>query len=196
MFCLWVCIGRARNPQLSEAGLVAQGHPCGRVFLIPVSCGVQWLHPAPEPGVSGGTGSCFSCLSPSYEQPCLLAPKLIVCVCTAPCPWEQGLAGGRGNVMQWPRLGHWRMAVSPGPVLYGCTLNTGSEAHTSSSCSAEQEAPGDSSGYMEVSLDSLDLHVKGTLSSQTEGGCLCRSWICLSVSLIHGAVTPHPHEQS
>ncbi|XP_049637931.1 histone-lysine N-methyltransferase EHMT1 isoform X2 [Suncus etruscus] len=45
----------------------------------------------------------------------------------------------------------------------------GSEAHTSSSCSAEQEAPGDSSGYMEVSLDSLDLHVKGTLSSQTEG---------------------------
>ncbi|XP_064435113.1 histone-lysine N-methyltransferase EHMT1 isoform X15 [Mirounga angustirostris] len=45
----------------------------------------------------------------------------------------------------------------------------GSEAYTSSSGSAEQTAPGDSTGYMEVSLDSLDLRVKGTLPSQAEG---------------------------
>ncbi|XP_058380639.1 histone-lysine N-methyltransferase EHMT1 isoform X8 [Diceros bicornis minor] len=45
----------------------------------------------------------------------------------------------------------------------------GSETYTSSSGSAEQTAPGDSSGYMEVSLDSLDLRVKGTLPSQAEG---------------------------
>lgn len=32
-------------------------------------------------------------------------------------------------------------------------------------------APGDSTGYMEVSLDSLDLRVKGILSSQAEGEC-------------------------
>uniref|UniRef100_A0A7J8ED22 [histone H3]-lysine(9) N-methyltransferase n=2 Tax=Molossus molossus TaxID=27622 RepID=A0A7J8ED22_MOLMO len=38
----------------------------------------------------------------------------------------------------------------------------GSEAYTSSSGSAEPAAPGDSAGYMEVSLDSLDLRVKGT----------------------------------
>uniref|UniRef100_A0A8C4PPF5 Euchromatic histone lysine methyltransferase 1 n=1 Tax=Equus asinus TaxID=9793 RepID=A0A8C4PPF5_EQUAS len=45
----------------------------------------------------------------------------------------------------------------------------GSEAYTSSSGSTEQTAPGDSTGYMEVSLDSLDLRVKGTLPSQAEG---------------------------
>ncbi|PNJ09669.1 EHMT1 isoform 36, partial [Pongo abelii] len=45
----------------------------------------------------------------------------------------------------------------------------GSESHKSSSGSAEQTAPGDSTGYMEVSLDSLDLRVKGILSSQAEG---------------------------
>ncbi|XP_072604093.1 histone-lysine N-methyltransferase EHMT1 isoform X3 [Vulpes vulpes] len=45
----------------------------------------------------------------------------------------------------------------------------GSEAYTSSSGSTEQAAPGDSTGYMEVSLDSLDLRVKGTLPSQVEG---------------------------
>ncbi|XP_066111683.1 histone-lysine N-methyltransferase EHMT1 isoform X8 [Saccopteryx bilineata] len=48
-----------------------------------------------------------------------------------------------------------------------CVL--GSEAYTSSSGSAEPGAPGDSVGYMEVSLDSLDLRVKGTLPSQAEG---------------------------
>ncbi|XP_036863377.1 histone-lysine N-methyltransferase EHMT1 isoform X14 [Manis javanica] len=45
----------------------------------------------------------------------------------------------------------------------------GSEAYASSSGSAEQTAPGDSTGYMEVSLDSLELCVKGTLPSQAEG---------------------------
>ncbi|XP_060040402.1 histone-lysine N-methyltransferase EHMT1 isoform X9 [Erinaceus europaeus] len=43
----------------------------------------------------------------------------------------------------------------------------GSDAYASSSGSAEQAVPGDSTGYMD--LDSLDLHVKGTLSSQAEG---------------------------
>ncbi|XP_077004988.1 histone-lysine N-methyltransferase EHMT1 isoform X3 [Tamandua tetradactyla] len=43
-----------------------------------------------------------------------------------------------------------------------------SEAYKSSG-STEQTAPGDSMGYMEVSLDSLDLRVKGILSSQAEG---------------------------
>ncbi|KAM9207580.1 histone-lysine N-methyltransferase EHMT1 isoform 3-T3 [Dugong dugon] len=45
----------------------------------------------------------------------------------------------------------------------------GSEAYKSSSGSTEQTAPGDSMGYMEVPLDSLDLRVKGILSSQVEG---------------------------
>nr|XP_054515294.1 histone-lysine N-methyltransferase EHMT1 isoform X21 [Pan troglodytes] len=45
----------------------------------------------------------------------------------------------------------------------------GSESYKSSAGSAEQTAPGDSTGYMEVSLDSLDLRVKGILSSQAEG---------------------------
>ncbi|KAM4877657.1 histone-lysine N-methyltransferase EHMT1 isoform 2-T2 [Thomomys bottae] len=44
----------------------------------------------------------------------------------------------------------------------------GSEACKSSPGSTEQMAPGDSTGYMEVSLDSLDLHVRGILSSQVE----------------------------
>nr|XP_020744107.1 histone-lysine N-methyltransferase EHMT1 isoform X6 [Odocoileus virginianus texanus] len=45
----------------------------------------------------------------------------------------------------------------------------GSEAYASSSGSAEPTAPGDSGGYMEVPLDSLDLRVKGALTSDTEG---------------------------
>ncbi|XP_047625069.1 histone-lysine N-methyltransferase EHMT1 isoform X3 [Phacochoerus africanus] len=45
----------------------------------------------------------------------------------------------------------------------------GSEACASPSGSAEPMAPGDGSGYMEVSLDSLDLRVKGTLPLETEG---------------------------
>ncbi|XP_012884902.1 PREDICTED: histone-lysine N-methyltransferase EHMT1 isoform X3 [Dipodomys ordii] len=44
----------------------------------------------------------------------------------------------------------------------------GSEACKSSPGSTEQMAPGDSTGYMEVSLDSLDLRVRGILSSQVE----------------------------
>ncbi|XP_059116235.1 histone-lysine N-methyltransferase EHMT1 isoform X6 [Peromyscus eremicus] len=44
----------------------------------------------------------------------------------------------------------------------------GSEACKSSPGSTEQAALGDSAGYMEVSLDSLDLRVRGILSSQTE----------------------------
>ncbi|KAF7486863.1 Hypothetical predicted protein [Marmota monax] len=47
----------------------------------------------------------------------------------------------------------------------------GSEVCKPSPGSSEQTAPGDSSGYMEVSLDSLDLRVKGILSSQSEGEC-------------------------
>ncbi|XP_033615117.1 histone-lysine N-methyltransferase EHMT1 isoform X6 [Fukomys damarensis] len=45
----------------------------------------------------------------------------------------------------------------------------GSETCKLSPGSTEQMAPGDSSQYMEVSLDSLDLRVKGILSSQAEG---------------------------
>lgn len=52
----------------------------------------------------------------------------------------------------------------------------GSEACKPPPGSSEQTAPGDSSGYMEVSLDSLDLRVKGILSSQAEGEC----WWCSS----------------
>ncbi|XP_053774408.1 histone-lysine N-methyltransferase EHMT1 isoform X1 [Desmodus rotundus] len=44
----------------------------------------------------------------------------------------------------------------------------GSEVYMSAG-SVEPVAPGDSAGYMEVSLDSLDLRVKGTLPSQGEG---------------------------
>nr|XP_045005886.1 histone-lysine N-methyltransferase EHMT1 isoform X3 [Jaculus jaculus] len=44
----------------------------------------------------------------------------------------------------------------------------GSEACKSPPGSTEQTAPGDSMGYMEVSLDSLDLRVRGILSSQEE----------------------------
>ncbi|XP_074187558.1 histone-lysine N-methyltransferase EHMT1 isoform X1 [Rhinolophus sinicus] len=45
----------------------------------------------------------------------------------------------------------------------------GSEAYASSSGSAEQAAAGDTTAYMEVCLDSLDLRVKGTPPSQVEG---------------------------
>lgn len=45
----------------------------------------------------------------------------------------------------------------------------GSEASASSSGSAEPTAPGDGGGYVEVPLDSLDLHVQGVLTSDTEG---------------------------
>ncbi|XP_036095139.1 histone-lysine N-methyltransferase EHMT1 isoform X7 [Rousettus aegyptiacus] len=45
----------------------------------------------------------------------------------------------------------------------------GSEAYASSSGSAEQAPPGDGAAYVEVSLDSLDLRVKGTPPSQAEG---------------------------
>nr|XP_045376832.1 histone-lysine N-methyltransferase EHMT1 isoform X10 [Camelus bactrianus] len=55
-----------------------------------------------------------------------------------------------------------RSRKKPCPVL-------GAEAYASSSGSAEPTAPGDSLGYMEVSLDSLDLRVKGTLPAEAEG---------------------------
>ncbi|XP_055397691.1 histone-lysine N-methyltransferase EHMT1 isoform X6 [Bubalus kerabau] len=45
----------------------------------------------------------------------------------------------------------------------------GSEASASSSGSMEPTAPGDGGGYMEVPLDSLNLHVQGALTSDTEG---------------------------
>ncbi|XP_012639873.2 histone-lysine N-methyltransferase EHMT1 isoform X4 [Microcebus murinus] len=45
----------------------------------------------------------------------------------------------------------------------------GSEAYKPSSGSTEPTAPGGSTGYVEVSLDSLDLRVKGILSSGAEG---------------------------
>lgn len=50
-----------------------------------------------------------------------------------------------------------------------CLLNTGSEAYAASSGSTERAAPGDGAAYVEVSLDSLDLRVKGTPPSQAEG---------------------------
>lgn len=58
-------------------------------------------------------------------------------------------------------------------MFHESVLNAGSEAYTSSSGSTEQTAPGDSTGYMEVSLDSLDLRVKGTLPSHAEGERRC-----------------------
>lgn len=58
-------------------------------------------------------------------------------------------------------------------------LTSGSEACASPSGSAEPMAPGDGSGYMEVSLDSLDLRVKGTLPLETEGDG--RAWCCSPV---------------
>lgn len=61
----------------------------------------------------------------------------------------------------------------PSAVSHVVPLNAGSEAYASSSGSAEQTAPGDSTGYMEVSLDSLELCVKGTLPSQAEGEWQC-----------------------
>jgi hypothetical protein len=57
-----------------------------------------------------------------------------------------------------------------------CILRVGSEACKSSPGSTEQTAPGDSTGYMEVSLDSLDLRVRGILSSQAESEGWC--WNC------------------
>lgn len=54
-----------------------------------------------------------------------------------------------------------------------CILCIGSEACKSSPGSTEQAALGDSTGYMEVSLDSLDLRVRGILSSQTENEGWC-----------------------
>lgn len=66
------------------------------------------------------------------------------------------------------------MARTPGLVGFRaesrpCLSNAGSEAYASSSGSAEQAAPGDGAAYVEVSLDSLDLRVKGTPPSQAEG---------------------------
>lgn len=63
---------------------------------------------------------------------------------------------------EWSRL----IGTTSGGVAFTVVpLNAGPEAYTSSSGSAEPAAPGDSAGYMEVSLDSLDLRVKGTLPS-------------------------------
>lgn len=53
-----------------------------------------------------------------------------------------------------------------------CVVCAGAEPYKSSSGSTEQVASGDSAGYVEVSLESLDLHVKGSLSSaEGEAGC-------------------------
>lgn len=54
-------------------------------------------------------------------------------------------------------------------VSLACPLYAGSEAYASSSGSAEQAAAGDTTAYVEVCLDSLDLRVKGTPPSQVEG---------------------------
>lgn len=59
--------------------------------------------------------------------------------------------------------------VGPRAGSRPCLLNTGSEAYASSSGSTERAAPGDGAAYVEVSLDSLDLRVKGTPPSQAEG---------------------------
>lgn len=50
-------------------------------------------------------------------------------------------------------------------------LNPGSEAYKSSLDSGEGTGVENNMEYMEVSLDSLDLRVKGILSSQSEGEC-------------------------
>lgn len=79
-----------------------------------------------------------------------------MCVCC--------LSGSRAS------RGASRGSRGPGaPCLTCVPLNAGSEAYASSSGSAEQMAPSDGTGYMEVSLDSLDLRVKGTLASDAEG---------------------------
>lgn len=73
-----------------------------------------------------------------------------------------------------------------------CILCIGSETCKSSPGSTEQAALGDSTGYMEVSLDSLDLRVRGILSSQTENEGWCWSmmthhlacllvWFCVTL---------------
>lgn len=54
----------------------------------------------------------------------------------------------------------------PGRTVTVVPLHVGSEACTPSSGSVEPAAPGDTAGYMEVSLDSLELRVQGT---QAEG---------------------------
>jgi len=50
-------------------------------------------------------------------------------------------------------------------------FNLGAEAYKSSLGGREGSAQDNSMEYMEVSLDSLDLRVKGILSSQAEGEC-------------------------
>ena len=80
--------------------------------------------------------------------------------CTRVCVWSVWLVSlcAAGVVM-----------CSQPPRLMSVPLVTGSEAYASSSGSAEPTAPGDGGGYMEVPLDSLDLRVKGALTSDTEG---------------------------
>lgn len=68
-----------------------------------------------------------------------------------------------------------------------CVLCIGSEACEPPPGSTEQAALGDSAGYLEVSLDSLDLRVRGILSSQTDSEG--RVWnmstpSCLSTGLV------------
>ena len=74
--------------------------------------------------------------------------------------WD--LRGWRGSV---PQGGD----AAPAPRLMRAPLVAGSEASASSSGSMEPTAPGDGGGYMEVPLDSLNLHVQGALTSDTEG---------------------------
>lgn len=78
-----------------------------------------------------------------------------------------GVAGRRPGLVTCAAPGRGR-----GPtVSLACPLYAGSEAYASSSGSAEQAAAGDTTAYVEVCLDSLDLRVKGTPPSQVEGEC-------------------------
>lgn len=59
--------------------------------------------------------------------------------------------------------------MRPQPPFDEELLVAGSEASASSSGSVEPTAPGGLAGAVEVPLDSLDLHVQGVLTSDTEG---------------------------
>lgn len=115
---------------------------------------------------------------------------------------RQGCGGDHG----WPAHGVLLLAVLNGSLspesgawvsrgIYRGAFGAGSEVYMSAG-SVEPVAPGDSAGYMEVSLDSLDLRVKGTLPSQGEGELWAVTWLgavalcLLSVLLSVGVMPP------
>lgn len=96
-----------------------------------------------------------------------------------------------GSVVAWAtlaviaELSRLIGTASGGVAFTVVPLNAGPEAYTSSSGSTEPAAPGDSAGYMEVSLDSLDLRIKGTLPSQA-GERQAVTWPALSCLPVPG----------